>query len=67
MTAMFTVIFLEQWMKEKNHTSAFVGLGISLLCLVLFGADNFMLPSMAGILLLLTLLKRPLEKGGVEK
>lgn len=67
MTAMFTLIFLEQWMKEKNHTSAFVGLGISLLCLVLFGADNFMLPSMAGILLLLTLLKRPLEKGGVEK
>ena len=48
MTAMFTLIFLEQWMKEKNHTSAFVGLGISLLCLVLFGADNFMLPSMAG-------------------
>lgn len=67
MTAMFVVIFLEQWMKERKHTSAFAGLGVSLLCLIFFGAENFMLPSMAGILVLLTILRKPLEKGGAVK
>lgn len=32
MTAMFVVIFMEQWLKDKNHTSALLGLGLSLLC-----------------------------------
>lgn len=64
MTAMFVVIFLEQWMKEKNHTSAIFGIGISLLCLIIFGPDNFMIPAMAGILFILTLFRKPLEKGG---
>ena len=62
MTAMFVVIFLEQWIKEKNHVSALVGVGISLLCLTAFGADDFIIPAMAGILGVLTLLKRPLDK-----
>ncbi len=62
MTAMFVVIFMEQWMKEKNHVSALVGVGISLLCLTAFGADDFIIPAMAGILGVLTLLKRPLDK-----
>ena len=66
MTAMFVVIFMEQWMKEKNHTSSLVGIGISLLCLMIFGADNFMIPSMLAILTALTLLKRPLEAAGIE-
>ena len=37
MTAMFVVIFMEQWMKEKNHASALIGLGLSVLCLIAFG------------------------------
>lgn len=64
MTALFVVIFLEQWMKEKNHTSAIVGLMISVLCLIMFGRDNFIIPSMLGILGIMTLLRKPLEKGG---
>lgn len=64
MTALFVVIFLEQWMKEKNHTSAIVGLVISVLCLVLFGRDDFIIPTMLGILGVMTLLRKPLEKGG---
>lgn len=64
-TAMFVVIFLEQWLKEKNHTSSLTGLGISLLCLAAFGAENFILPAMAGILLALSFLRKPLEKGGM--
>lgn len=62
MTAMFVVIFMEQWMKEKNHVSALVGVGISLLCLTAFGADDFIIPAMVGILGVLTLLKGPLDK-----
>ena len=61
MTAMFVVIFMEQWFKEKNHTSALLGLGLSLLCLGVFGADGFILPAMAAILGVLTLLRSPLE------
>ena len=63
MTAMFVVIFMEQWLKEKNHFSSLAGLAISLLCLAAFGADNFIIPSMLAILVVLTFLRKPLEKG----
>lgn len=63
MTAMFVVIFMEQWLKEKNHVSALLGILLSLLCLAAFGADNFMIPAMLSVLGVLTLLKNPLEKG----
>ena len=62
MTAMFTVIFLEQWLKEKRHDSSLLGLGLSALCLVLFGADSFIIPSMICLLVLLTALRRPIER-----
>ena len=62
MTAMFVVIFLEQWLKEKQHTSAFVGIGLSLLCLLAFGADNFIIPSMFAMLGVLTLLRGSIER-----
>lgn len=68
MTAMFVVIFLEQWLKDRNKFPALIGLGISVLCLVEFGSSNFMLPAMLAILAVLTLLRKPFEKkGGVEK
>lgn len=65
MTAMFVVIFLEQWMKEKNHASALAGLGISLLCLIAFGAERFIVVAMVAMLSILTLIRKPMEKGGV--
>lgn len=65
MTAMFVVIFLEQWLKEKNHVSAVMGVVLSLLCLVAFGADDFMIPSMLAIFAALTLMRGRLE-GGVS-
>ena len=64
MTAMFVVIFLEQWLKEKNHVSSLLGLGLSLLCLIAFGADGFLIPAMLSILCVLTLLRKPMEKEG---
>ncbi|MBE6637514.1 MAG: branched-chain amino acid transporter AzlC [Ruminococcaceae bacterium] len=55
MTAMFVVILIEQWQKESSHTSSLLGLGITLLCLIVFGADHFLLPAM-GILLVILLI-----------
>ena len=63
MTAMFVVIFMEQWMKEKHHGSALLGLGLSFLCLLAFGPGRIMVPSMIAILAALTLLQKPFEKG----
>ena len=62
MTAMFTVIFLNQWEKDKQHGSALIGLAVPLVCLIVFGSGSFLLPSMAGILELLLALRRPMEK-----
>ena len=62
MTAMFVVIFMEQWLKEIRHESALIGLGLSVLCLVIFGAENFMIPSMVAILVVLTAFRRPLDR-----
>ena len=66
MTEMFVVIILEQSLKEKYHVSSLSGLAESFLCLILFGADQFMVPAMLAILGVLTLLRRPLEKGEDE-
>lgn len=63
MTAMFVVIFMEQWLKDKNHTSAILGLGISLICLLIFGAEHFIIPAMFGILGVLSCIRPLLEKG----
>lgn len=62
MTAMFVVIFLEQWLKEKDRTSSLIGLGISILCLIACGADNFIIPAMLAILGVLTLMRHPFER-----
>lgn len=62
MTAMFVVIFLDQWLKEKSHISALVGAAASVVCLLLFKAQGFIIPSMIAIVLLLTVLRKPLEK-----
>lgn len=64
MTALFVVIFLEQWLKEKRHYTAWIGLISSVLCLLIFGADSFLIPTMVCILCFLTLFRRPIEKGG---
>jgi 4-azaleucine resistance transporter AzlC len=62
MTSMFVVIFINQWQKDKNHLSAIYGISISLICLVLFGSDNFIIPSMIGIFFALTVSRKYLEK-----
>ncbi len=54
MTALFVVMFINQWEEHKEHGPALIGLGCSLVCLLLFGADRFILPAMALIILCFT-------------
>lgn len=62
MTALFLIIFVGQWERESHHISSLVGLGISLLCLLLVGPKHFVVAAMVGILFLLTILRKPLER-----
>ena len=62
MTAMFVVIFLEQYLKDKNHLNSYIGLGVSFLMLLFFSADNFMIPAIAGILICLSAARKRMEE-----
>lgn len=66
MTAMFIVIFMEQWKKEENHISAYIGLGASVICLIFFGSGSFMVPTMIFIITLLAVFRKLLERMGVS-
>ena len=65
MVALFVVIFLESWLKEKNHASALIGLILPTICLILFGPNHFILPSMILIVIALTLLRGYFSRKGV--
>ncbi len=67
MTAMFVVIFLEQLLKEKSHILSLAGLVISVVSLVIFGADSFIIPAMLAILAALTLLRKQVESKEAEE
>lgn len=67
MTALFLVIFVEQWLSSKNHIPALVGIGCAFLCLLIFGMDNFILPSMICIMLLLLSGRKAIEEEEVEQ
>ncbi len=58
MTAVFVASFVEQWITTKEHISAITGLASTLLCLLVFGKENFLIPAMLLITLVLTLLHK---------
>lgn len=62
MTAMFVVIFMEQWRKEKNHLSSVMGILVTGIALVILGPDHFLIPAMVGILIILTPFHKFFEK-----
>lgn len=63
MTALFVVIFLDQWISQKQYIPALIGVAASAICLTGFGADNFIIPSMILILLLVSIFRKHLERG----
>lgn len=66
MTALLVVIFLDNWLKEKSHISSLVGIAATVVCLLIFGSDGFIIPSMAVIILVLTIFRKPLERAVAE-
>lgn len=67
MTAMFTVIFSEQWLKESNHSSSLIGLICTVCCRLIFGAESFILPAMAAITASLLIMRKIIEPKETEK
>lgn len=66
MTALFIVIFAENWSKEKSHESSLLGLGIALFCLITVGKEHFLIPTLLGIWGMLTL-RRPKLASKIER
>ena len=58
MTALFLIIFIDQWEKAEKHTPALTGLGIGVICLLIFGENRFMLPALLIVSALLLLFQR---------
>lgn len=63
MTALFVVIVVDQYLNSTKHLYTYIGFGISIVCLLIFGSDAFIIPSMIGIILSLIYVY---EKGGKE-
>ena len=55
---LFVTIFVEQWLSTKNHLPAIIGVASTLLCLLVFGRDVFLIPSMVIIAVALTTLRK---------
>ena len=73
MTALFLVVFVEQWKSTKDRASAITGVVVSVVCLLIFGAGNFVIPAMISITVILLLMRKfrkdseeAAEKGEVE-
>ena len=62
MTALFIASFTGQWMSTGDHIPTLTGLLSTLVCLVLFGPDRFLIPAMLLITLVLTLLRSRKEE-----
>lgn len=58
LTALFIVVVTDQWIKTKNHIPAIIGIAASIVCLVLCGSSNFLIPAMIVILMLLFMMKK---------
>lgn len=57
LTALFLTVFIEQWLTAKKHSPAVIGVAVSVACLALFGSENFLIPTMLVISLILCLYK----------
>ena len=67
MTALFIVIFVEQWLEKKNRFPAIVGVIASAISLLVFGKDSFILPAMIIIMIVLLSSHRIDEKNKTEE
>ena len=64
MTALFITVFVDQWRETKQHIPALAGIGVTLICLLIFGKENFLIPSMVLIVVVLSLFKNKIDASG---
>lgn len=64
MTALFTTVFIQQWIESKNHVPAILGVAATLVCRLLFGRDLFLIPAMVIIITVLMLMRGRIEAPG---
>ena len=64
MTALFTTVFIEQWIESRCHIPAVLGLAATLLCRILFGKDIFLIPAMIIIIGVLIIMRKRIEENG---
>ena len=57
LTALFVTVFIEQWLSTKKHAPAIIGVTASVICLIIFGSERFLIPTMLVITILLCLHK----------
>ncbi len=62
LTALFVVILINQWQTTTNHLPAMLGIVSAVICRLIFGANDFIIPSMICILLFVTILREPMER-----
>ena len=67
MTALFIASFAEQWLVAKDHLPALTGIGATLLCLLVLGPENFLIPAMLVITLVLSLARGRGAEGQVAE
>ncbi|MBE6023331.1 MAG: branched-chain amino acid ABC transporter permease [Cellulosilyticum sp.] len=61
LTALFVVIFLDGWKEQKNRIPALIGVGCSIVSIMIFGTENFIIPAMCMLLVVLTIGRGKLE------
>ena len=66
LTALFVTLFVEQWLSNRNHFPAIVGVAATVVCLVLFGSEVFLIPSMILIAISLTAARKTGKRKEVE-
>lgn len=62
MTALFVVIFVEQWKESKQHLPAIIGGLCAIISLLVFGADNFLPPALIATVLMLLFYRANIER-----
>ena len=66
MTALFTTVFLQQWIDSKCHIPAVTGVLATLGCRLVFGPDLFLIPAMIIIIIVMTVMRKKIEAGGEQ-
>ena len=66
MTALFTTVFIQQWLDNKQHLPAILGVTATLACRLIFGSDIFLIPAMIIIIGVLTAARGRIEPAATE-